>query len=66
MEPVILEGELVRPLLAIAKVRDYAMRQVRRLPAEFHHLETPAAYSVELSEELQTLQRSVRESLQAG
>jgi nicotinate phosphoribosyltransferase len=66
MEPVILEGELVRPLLAIAKVRDYALRQVRRLPAEFHHLESPAAYSVELSEELQTLQRSVRESLQAG
>lgn len=66
MEPVILEGELVRPLLAIAKVRDYAMRQVRRLPEEFHHLETPAAYAVELSEELQSLQRSVRESLQAG
>jgi nicotinate phosphoribosyltransferase len=66
MEPVILEGELVRPLLAIAKVRDYAMRQVRRLPEAFHRFESPASYPVELSEELQRLQSTVKESLQAG
>ncbi len=65
MEPVLLEGELARPLPAASKVRDYAMRQWKRLPAEYHHRETPAAYPVELSEELQELQRTVREGLRA-
>jgi nicotinate phosphoribosyltransferase len=65
MEPVMLEGELVRPPLAIAKMRDYALRQIRRLPAEYHDLEAPPAYPVELSQELLALQRTVRESLQA-
>lgn len=65
MEPVILDGELVRPLPAVSKVRDYAMRQWKRLPAEYHHREKPAAYPVQLSDELQQLQRTVREGLRA-
>lgn len=65
LEPVILEGQLVRPLPATSKVRDYAMRQWKRLPAEYHHTEKPASYPVVLSEELSELQRSVREGLRA-
>lgn len=61
MEPVILQGELVRPLPAVSKIRDYAQRQWKRLPAEYHRLENPASHPVTLSEELQELQRSVRE-----
>lgn len=66
IEPVILEGELVRPPLAIKKIRDYTMRQLKRLPEEYHHLESPAAYPVVLSEELQNLHRSVKESHQGA
>jgi nicotinate phosphoribosyltransferase len=62
MEPVILDGELVRPLPAASKVRDYAMRQWKRLPPEYHHLDQPRSFPVELSTELSTLQRTVRES----
>lgn len=64
IEPVILEGELVQPPLSIKKVRDYAMRQLKRLPEDYHHVESPAAYPVELSGELRNLWQSVRESLQ--
>jgi len=63
MEPVMLEGERVRPLPATSKVRDYAMRQWKRLPSEYHHFATPAAYPVVLSDELKELQRTVREGL---
>ncbi|MCZ2154529.1 MAG: nicotinate phosphoribosyltransferase [Bryobacterales bacterium] len=66
IEPVILQGELVRPPLAIAKIRDYALRQLKRLPSAFHDLEAPAEYPVELSEELRKLQQSVRASLQVA
>ncbi len=66
IEPVILQGELARPPLAIKKVRDYALRQLKRLPEAYHHVESPAAYPVELSDELQNLQRSVRNSLQGS
>jgi nicotinate phosphoribosyltransferase len=65
MEPVILEGELVRPLPAASKIRDYAMRQWKRLPEDYHDLESPARYPVELSDELRELQTQVRESLRA-
>ncbi|MCC6263706.1 MAG: nicotinate phosphoribosyltransferase [Bryobacterales bacterium] len=64
IEPVILEGELVQPPLSLKKVRDYSMRQLKRLPEEYHHVDTPAAYPVELSAELRNLWQSVRESLQ--
>ncbi len=66
IEPVILQGELVQRPLAVAKVRDYALRQLKRLPEAYHDLESPAEYPVELSDELQNLRRSVRASLQVA
>lgn len=63
MEPVILEGELVRPLPMASKIRGYAMRQLQRLPAEYQDFTHPALYPVRLSDELASLQKNVRQDL---
>jgi nicotinate phosphoribosyltransferase len=63
MEPVMLEGELVGSLPSTTKIRDYAVRQLQRLPEQYKVLGDPAIYPVKLSDELAALQASVRQDL---
>lgn len=64
LRPVIMHGQLIEALPALAKSREHAKNAIAALPKELHSL-SPAEepYSVELSKSLLTLTESRRQEL---
>ncbi|MBI3933629.1 MAG: nicotinate phosphoribosyltransferase [Acidobacteria bacterium] len=60
LEPVIEDGNLVRPLPALAEIRERTMASMARLPEAFRRLQDSDAYPVNKSLALERLLESVR------
>ena len=52
LEAYVEKGNIVRDLLPIGRMRDYATANLRRLPPEYHNLRNPAESRVQLSSAL--------------
>jgi nicotinate phosphoribosyltransferase len=63
---VVEDGDLVDELPSLDAIRERTRRNVRTLPAEVREIRDPAAYPVEISEDLAAETEALRERLDSG
>jgi nicotinate phosphoribosyltransferase len=64
VRPVLINGQLVEPLPSAATIRDRALAQISKLPAELHRIDTIADYPVDHTDRLLQLSESLRNERQ--